>query len=72
MIDTRHEYGGLYHPETSLSPVACVSSTSMRDLHRRFSHPTLQVLKKLVSELGQVSSFECESCQMGKHHHVSY
>ena len=54
------EYGGLYHLETYDSKVACVSFTSLRDLHRQFGYPTLQVLKKLVPELGQMSSLECE------------
>lgn len=72
MIGTCREYGGLYHLETGICSVACVNSTYLRDLHRRFGHPLVQVLKKLVSELGQVSSLERESCQMGKHHCVPF
>ena len=59
-------------PGTGASSVACVSFTSLRDLHRQFGHSTLPVLKKLVLELDQVSSLECESCQMGKHYHMPY
>ena len=62
----------MYHLEAGVSSVACVSSTSLRDLHCLFGHLTLQVLKKLVPELVQVSSLECESCQMGKHHRVPF
>lgn len=47
----------LYHLENGVSSVACISST-LKDLHRRFDHPTLQILKKLILELGQVSSLE--------------
>ena len=32
----------------------------------------LPVLKLLVPSLGHVSSLECESCQLGKHHRLSY
>ena len=45
-LDTRREYGDLYHLETSVSQVACVSSTFLRELHRQFGHPTLLVLRK--------------------------
>ena len=44
----------------------------LRDLQHRFDHPTLQVLKKLIPELGQVSFLECESCQMSKQYCVHY
>jgi len=54
------------------SLIACVSSTSLQDLYHRFGYPTLQILKKLVPRLGQLSSLGCESCQMGKYHRVPY
>jgi len=38
--------------EIGASSVACINSTFLRDLHHRFGHVTLQVLNKLVSELG--------------------
>jgi len=72
MIGTGCQYGGLYHRESRANFVACVSYTSLRDLHRQFGVPTLLVLNKLVPELGQLSSIECESCQTGKHHRVPY
>lgn len=50
----------VYHLETGVSLVTCINSTSLQDLQCRFSHPTLQVLKKLVPKLGHMSSFECE------------
>ena len=71
-IDIGRKYRGLYHWETGISLVACVSSTFLPDFRCQFGHPTLQVLKKLVPKLGQVSSIECESYQIGKHHHVPY
>jgi len=40
-IGTRHEYRGLYHVETGASSVVYINSTSLRDLHSRFEHPTL-------------------------------
>jgi len=35
MIGTRCKHGCLYHLEIGASSVACVSSTSLRDLHHR-------------------------------------
>ena len=59
--------------EVCMVPVQLhVLAISLRDLHRRFGHPTLQVLKKLALELGQLLFLECESCQMSKHHRVPY
>lgn len=70
MIGTEHESRGLYYLKNDANSVACVNSTSLWDLYFRFDHLILQVLKTLVSKVGQVSSFECESFQMDKHHSV--
>ena len=68
-IGTTCEYEGLYHVETGANSVASISFTSLVfcEICIVFNYLTLQVLKKLVLELGQVSSLECESCQMSKH-----
>ena len=44
---------------------------SILDCHCRLGHPFLPTLK-LFSDLGQISSIECECCQLGKHHRVFY
>ena len=38
----------------------------------QLGHPSLPVLKLFVPSLGHVSSLDCESCQLGKHHRVPY
>lgn len=40
-----HKYGGMYHQETSVSLVICVSCTSLQDQHYMFCHPILQPFK---------------------------
>jgi len=52
--------------------MAYISNSSALDYHCRLGHLSLPTLKCFVPTLGQVSSLECESCQLRKHHCVSY
>jgi len=72
MIGAGCESQGLYHLSTSNSPVALASTTSADLLHNRLGHPSLAKLQKLVLSLSSLSSFECESCQLGKQSRVSF
>ena len=68
-IGAGHESGGLYR---LTPPVACVSSTSPALAHQRLGHPSLEKLRFLVPSLSTIKSFQCESCQLGKHSRQSY
>lgn len=54
MIDTQSEYRCLNHLEVNAGSVACVVST-LQDIHHQYGYPALQILRKLVTKLGQVS-----------------
>lgn len=69
MIGAGHEFGGLY---LLMSRVACVSSASLALAHQHLWHPNLKKLCLLVPSLSNVKSFQCESCQLGKHTHISH
>jgi len=71
-IGTGRESNGLYAMELASDQVACISTVSALESHCRLGHPSLPVLKLLVPSLGSLSSLDCESCQLGKHHRVSY
>jgi len=52
--------------------MACTNYVSLLNYHYRLGHPSISILKVLVSESSQTESLKCESCQLGKHHRVSY
>ena len=53
--------------------LASVASTSKSSSiwHYRLGHPSHQKLQQALSWCS-VSRFDCESCQLGKHHHTSF
>ncbi|KAF5472720.1 hypothetical protein F2P56_009414 [Juglans regia] len=71
-IGTGHETGGLYYLDVKLSPTRALtsSSSSAYEWHCRLGHPSLSLLKLQVRNLGNVSPFPCEACQISKHHRV--
>lgn len=71
MIGRGREEGGLYVLEDA-SSLACTSVASPHQIHCRLGHPSLRSLQKLDSSFQSLSSLECESCQLGKLHRVSY
>lgn len=72
-IGRGHVSGGLHvFNETSSRSIACSGVVSPLQIHCRLGHPSLASLKKLVPSLHHLESLNCESCQFGKHHHVSY
>jgi len=62
----------LYYLDLNLKSVAYSSSVSLFDQHRQFGHPFLQTLKFLLSKLNHVTPLDCESCELGKYHHMPY
>ncbi|GAV80941.1 gag_pre-integrs domain-containing protein [Cephalotus follicularis] len=75
MISKGWESGGLYILDASSSipaSLACSSVLSPIQIHYQLGHSSLQSLKTLVPCLSSLSNLECESCQFGKHHRVSY
>ncbi|XP_057972105.1 ribonuclease II, chloroplastic/mitochondrial isoform X3 [Malania oleifera] len=66
------EAGGPYHFEL-LSPfTACTAAATPFQIHCCHGHPSLEKLKCPVPSLSFMSSFDCESYQLGKHHHVPF
>ena len=65
-IGEGYEMGGLYH-FGSRPRVSCVAAPNPKMLHDRLGHPCLSKLKKMFPELSSLQTFECESCQLGKH-----
>lgn len=64
MIGVGSESEGLYH----LSPhVTCASIASQDLTHQHLDHPSLSNLRLLVPIFSKLSSFECQSYQLGKH-----
>ena len=70
-VGVETESRGLYYLRPPTSAV-CVAVESPHLLHRLLGHPSLSKLKKMVSDLPQLESLQCESCQLGKHVRVSF
>jgi hypothetical protein len=60
----------MYELELASNQVDCINTLSAFDYHCRLGHSSLPVLKLLILSLGRLSSSECESCQLGKHHRI--
>ena len=79
MIGGGPRKGDLYYFRSDSLPRSASASTTAVLLsgspllwHCRYGHPSLESLRKLVPEMSKVVSFECQSCQFGKHHRLSY
>ncbi|KAL0375663.1 UNVERIFIED_CONTAM: Retrovirus-related Pol polyprotein from transposon RE2 [Sesamum calycinum] len=72
MIGTGHERGGLYFLDTTPPVDARALSASVSPLqwHSRLGHPSLPTLQKILPI--DSARLECESCELGKHHHASF
>ena len=62
----------MYELELTSDKVACINNSSILDNHSQLGHPSPPTFELLVPDLDQVSFLECESCQLGKHHRVSF
>ena len=73
-IGVGHESDGLYYFDgaPTSTPTACPATVSPHQIHCRLGHPSLANLKLLVPSLSNLSTLECESCQLGKHHRVQF
>ena len=71
-IDIRHESQGLYHLNSAPSSTVCTSTNEPLLIHRRLDHQNIFKLQKMVSHFSNLSSLECESCQLEKHTLVSF
>lgn len=73
MIGGGHESNGLYYLDKKVIAVAAMkhTSTDVYWMHCR-GHPPSNILRRLFPESESVSTFECEGCQFGKHHRVSF
>ncbi|RVW28267.1 Retrovirus-related Pol polyprotein from transposon RE1 [Vitis vinifera] len=71
-IGIGRESQGLYHLTSPSSPAACISTDAPLLIHSRLGHPSLSKFQKMVPRFSTLSSLACESCQLGKHTHVSF
>ena len=71
-IGIEHESQGLYHLNSTTSSTVCTSTNEPLLVHRRLGHPNISKLRKMVSRFSRLFSLERESCQLGKHTHVSF
>ena len=72
MIGIGRESQGLYHLTSPSSPAACISTDAPLLIHSRLGHPSLSKFQKMVPRFSTLSSLACESCQLGKHTHISF
>jgi hypothetical protein len=68
------EKDGLYYfrPFHTSIPSALRSSVSPYQWHCRLRHPSFLNLQKLVPSLSDFSSFNCETCELNKHHRTTF
>ena len=71
-IDIKHESQGLFHLSSPLCSTACTSTEVPLLLHSRLDYPSLSKFRKLVPHFSNLSSLECESCQLEKHTRVLF
>ena len=72
MIGIGRESQGLYHLTSKSSSAVCVSTDAHLLIHSRLGHPSLSKFQKMVTRFSTLSSLACESCQLGKHTHISF
>ncbi|RVX05810.1 Retrovirus-related Pol polyprotein from transposon TNT 1-94 [Vitis vinifera] len=71
-IGIGRESQGLYHLTSDSSAAVCISTDAPLLIHNRLGHPSLSKFQKMVPRFSTLSSLPCESCQLGKHTHVSF
>ena len=71
-ISIEYESQGLYHLSSTPSSTFCISTYDPLFIHRHLDHLNISKLQKMVSRFSSLSLLECESCQLGKHTHVSF
>ena len=71
-IGIGHESQGLYHLSSTPSSTICTSTDDPLLVHRCIGHSNFSKLRKMVSRFSSLYLLECESCQFGKHTHVSF
>lgn len=52
--------------------MACASIASQYLTRQHLGHPSLNKMRLLVPNFSKLSSFECQSCQLGKHTRSTY
>jgi len=62
-IGAEHESRGLYYLSQS---VACISTASQALEHQCLGHSSPSKMRHMLPSLSHKSSFQCESCQLGK------
>ncbi|RVW49248.1 Retrovirus-related Pol polyprotein from transposon RE2 [Vitis vinifera] len=71
-IGIGRESQGLYHLTSPSTPAVCISTDAPLLIHNHLGHPSLSKFQKMVPRFSSLSSLACESCQLGKHTHVSF
>lgn len=71
MIGTGRESHGGHYILTGI-PTALTTSGDILRTHCQLGHPGLPSLRQMRPSLSHISSLECESCHLGKHHRISF
>ena len=71
-IGIGRESQGLFHLSSPSSSTVCTFMDTPFLIHNLLSHPNISKLWKMVPRFSSLSSIECESCQLGKHTHISF
>jgi hypothetical protein len=61
-----------FRPFHTSIPSALRSSVSPNQWHCRLGHPSSLNLQQLVPSLSDFSSFNCETCELSKHHRATF
>ncbi|XP_077249475.1 uncharacterized protein LOC143888982 [Tasmannia lanceolata] len=72
MIGSGREHDGLYRLDSSPPRHILHNSVVSYLWHCRLGHPSLQKLRQLSVVSSTVQSFDCESCELGKHCRVPF
>ena len=72
MIGIGREFQGLFYLSSPSSSIACTSIDTSLLIHSRLGHPNISKFRVMVPRLSNLSSIECELCQLGKHTRVPF
>ena len=71
-IGSRHERGGMYYLDDQVTHAGLVANQPDLVLLWRLGHPSMQKLRFVVPIESSVSSLDCQSCELGKHHRATF
>ena len=71
-IGIGREFQILFHLSSPSSSTVCASMDTPLLIHSHLGHPNISKFQIMVPRFSNLSSIECESCQLGKHTRVPF